>query len=693
MEKLNDMQHLVARQEFNPFLTMEGKGLSKLKLKTSLSFYNQRFNTTFEALGCVGYNPAYKQLTATINIKRPTGYSGSLCANGSFEYVRFYMDYQDGDGWEDMGYVGVNVHDIPTQKGCDSKGEKPINYTVRLPINPKRKFCSTPNLPLVRAVLSWNSVPAANDPNLTRGTYVWSDKKDVQVHIEPLKFFISKFPMLELDDLIYKAILNPEISFSTQSSLNPNFKKALDNAKSTLVPKAYNFGELHKLYEKQEVGPERFGHKLLEQVQSANQLSNTTEINNLFAVNNFKLADILGKWYNLKCNTNYEELLCVGADYNHEALVGTLKIKRPAGYSGNLCSKGSKEYVSFWVQTEENCEWKHAGTTFVNAYDIANIPKDGIYYSVVLPYNFEGLKQNCKSPQVLKVRAILSWNTPPKGFDCSNYGNVVESYVQLQPQTLVGNGPKLVSVGGVSTDFINHVDGLTLAGAKFGFNMNNVTTGSAFAGNIVIQGLSHIYAGQKYKIKLTNLDTGVVKYISDTLILEGFNEVTGKTVYTYVNPVGDEYTYMADHFNTYNVIARFRPETNNKFLIELEHLSVTVDSQIIQMDNQLPALTLNVTDHGDCSHIKKGTLIEGDYGIEEAHLSTFTLSTTAANDNNLTIKSSISGDSTHGGFQFMASNTKNCGMITLIAIPKTIVDSASMHSGVHIHSNICLADK
>jgi hypothetical protein len=35
------------------------------------------------------------QLEATIQIKLPTGYSGSLCNLGSREYVQFYINYSD----------------------------------------------------------------------------------------------------------------------------------------------------------------------------------------------------------------------------------------------------------------------------------------------------------------------------------------------------------------------------------------------------------------------------------------------------------------------------------------------------------------------------------------------------------------------------------------------------------------------
>ena len=71
----------------------------------------QSFETSYEELTCVSYSPKLDRLEATFIVKRPYGYSGDLCTNGSNEYVRFYVDY--GAGWQDVGPASVNVHDIP----------------------------------------------------------------------------------------------------------------------------------------------------------------------------------------------------------------------------------------------------------------------------------------------------------------------------------------------------------------------------------------------------------------------------------------------------------------------------------------------------------------------------------------------------------------------------------------------------
>jgi hypothetical protein len=136
-------------------------------------------NTTYEEITCVGYNLERSQLEATVQIKRPTGYSGDLCSNGSIEYVRFFLDY--GGGWEDQGVVGFNVHDIPNSNDCNQDPTKPLSYVASLKIDPKRRVCRRPVLPRVRAILSWQVVPPP-DPNYPP---VWGNVFEDNIQIKP----------------------------------------------------------------------------------------------------------------------------------------------------------------------------------------------------------------------------------------------------------------------------------------------------------------------------------------------------------------------------------------------------------------------------------------------------------------------------------------------------------------------------
>src|SRR5688500_16808549 len=136
------------------------------KLPSPLQTLIQNRGITFwEQLGCVGYNPELSLLEATITLKRATGYSGNPCTNGSLEYVRFFVDWEDGGGWQDVGVSSVRVHDVSDAPPGD---QHPLAYLVqhRLDDTRRRRPCNTrrPLLPKVRAVLSWNTLPPT-DPN------------------------------------------------------------------------------------------------------------------------------------------------------------------------------------------------------------------------------------------------------------------------------------------------------------------------------------------------------------------------------------------------------------------------------------------------------------------------------------------------------------------------------------------------
>src|ERR1700737_2083251 len=60
------------------------------------------FDTSYEELRCIGYNPDLGLLSATIEIKLPFGFGGDLCSNGSLEYVRFWVSYAGGP-WSNIG--------------------------------------------------------------------------------------------------------------------------------------------------------------------------------------------------------------------------------------------------------------------------------------------------------------------------------------------------------------------------------------------------------------------------------------------------------------------------------------------------------------------------------------------------------------------------------------------------------------
>jgi hypothetical protein len=143
-------------------------------------------NTTYEELTCVGFNPALNLLEATIHIKRPNGYNGTLCTPGSTEYVRFFVNY--GAGWIDVGLASLNAHDIPNTLDCAKQPDKPLSYVVTCPLDPERNNCKHPVLPIVRAILSWQLVPPAGDPNWPP---VWGNVLEQHIQIKPRRLWFG----------------------------------------------------------------------------------------------------------------------------------------------------------------------------------------------------------------------------------------------------------------------------------------------------------------------------------------------------------------------------------------------------------------------------------------------------------------------------------------------------------------------
>lgn len=137
-------------------------------------------DTGYEQLKCVGLDPnGMENLVGILTIKRAYGYLGAQCDAGSQEYVAFWVDWEDGAGWQWAGTAQVNVHDFST---IPPDG---IQYAVAQPINlaPHRKLCDEGVVTArVRAILSWESVPPAWNPDFVP---TWGNRVETRIHIHP----------------------------------------------------------------------------------------------------------------------------------------------------------------------------------------------------------------------------------------------------------------------------------------------------------------------------------------------------------------------------------------------------------------------------------------------------------------------------------------------------------------------------
>ncbi|MXV51178.1 hypothetical protein GS399_09375 [Pedobacter sp. HMF7647] len=646
-------------------------------------------NKYFEELGCIGYHPTTSELTANIQIKQSSGYGGNLCSRGSHEFVRFFLDYGDGI-WLDMGVTAVNVHDIEDAYDCEKALEKPLSYVVRLKIDPKHLICSKPNLPKIRAVLSWNITPPPGNINPPT---IWGDTKEAFIQISPLRILFPTFPLDEIGPLLASAILNPSISLSDIAATTFKGIEKLDLAKQAIAQPKAELSELTAAYANAQVEPERIATKILNETIISKNPAILSVNKDILIKAGIDLTAALKNFASLNGNTSYEQLYCVGADYHQEALVANIQVKKPYGYSGSLCKAGSKEYVGFWIQSPQtDCRWQFVGTSFVNSYDI-ELPEGGLSYSVILPADFSKFRTACSSPTILKVRAVLSWNVPPSDSNPNEvpyWGNIIDSYIQVSPgKQWDGKNPVMITLGGVSVDNIDDISGLTLAGAVLEFNQAPVYNASPFAGIIVLQGLSHPLAGLKYRVKIRNLADGSQYYYNAGLHLLGFDPVTSTIIHPVIYPDADNYYVYQSYLNNIDsILARFSPGTNDLLEITIEHEDGASVSKRIQMDNQLPQISLTV-DRPGCGGYAKGEHITGSFSVYDAYLLNYSLGSSwpaAVVPNNYSGTTNVASS-----FDFDTSGTDNpCGSIGLSATEKTIHDSAWAGYTVYASEVVCL---
>ena len=114
-------------------------------------------DTSYEELKCIGLYPEENFLEAVLEVKRPNGFLGDLCSPGSYEHVRFFIDW-NGDGDyvdmnDDAGVTSVNVHDIPEAR------QVRLCYGLGKRFKALRATCQKPYIVKLRAILSWQQVP------------------------------------------------------------------------------------------------------------------------------------------------------------------------------------------------------------------------------------------------------------------------------------------------------------------------------------------------------------------------------------------------------------------------------------------------------------------------------------------------------------------------------------------------------
>ncbi|WP_346294139.1 hypothetical protein [Sphaerothrix gracilis] len=644
------------RRQFRALLLNNPNYFGNVKTSPFQPVTNIQLNTRYEEIGCVGFQPQFNRLEAVIYINQPAGYGGGICSSGTPEYVRFYLSFDGGATWVDQGYTSFKAYDIPT----GTSGNKRLEYAVSLSVKPPKKFCSIRNLIQARAILSWNAVPPADEPNFAP---VWGDVHDTHIQVDSLKLIV-------IDDLLQAA----------QVKLPPQLANIVDlsQAVPAAQPKALEVAELKQLYQEKNVEPHRYALTQLQtlvkqpaaiaSLQAANFPGVFTDLD----IDLPNLGDLL---FPTDGSTRYEELECIGLNREQDTLVGILRIKQSAGYSGGPCTQGSREYVTFWADFDDNGTFETClGTTSVQVYDIEQIPEAGLEYSVFLPVDFTQYRQPCQQgAKLVKIRAILSWQSPPP---CSNpnyvpvWGNREETLIQIKPGIFTPpdiHTPIIQTAGSMDVDDISSSTGLANGPAALaGFTAID----SPFGGVVILTGhlanttdISQGAANLKYRVEVSNDGFLTFQTVNNSFTLGRDRLLNGiwsdlPSVTQSVDAEGF-YEYQEDLiggpgnpqiFPVGNVLARW----NTAGLSGLWQIRIRAKDPAdpgpvwfsnvvtVRLDNIAPSVALSITSGGgNCADFTIGDLISGTYSATDEHFGSLRL---------MVLPDEVGGSPTGGAF-------------------------------------------
>lgn len=566
--------------------------------------------THYEELACVGYHPQQERLEAVVYVYQPSGYGGGICGPGTPEYVRFYLSSDDGASWQDQGMTSFQAHDIPE----GTEGKKRLEYAVSLAIQPQRKLCFSDLLIRVRAILSWNNPPPANQPGWVP---VWGNVREANIQVEPRRF-----------------IFLPEILEVAKLKVPPQLAEVVDlDLPLQTQTKLLGAAELAVQYRGKDVPAHRFAFKEISAFVSANASLSAESFAQLLPGIDFhpEITDLL--FPKTDGDTRYEELKCIGLDPNHpDTLVGVIQVKKSSGYSGGPCTDGSREYVTFWGDFDGTGSFETClGTAQVQVYDLPDIPDGGVFYAVRLPVDLSSYRRPCKQgPRVVPIRAILSWNV---AVPCTNpnqvptWGNREETLINIAPSASAPAG-KIAILGGIPVSHIDAFTGLTTDTAVFATNNlhpDSLGRPCPFGGIVTVQGVPLL--GHTYKIEVTP-DGGVAP---TAVVTELVLTRSDGTTFTHNADSSGRFTYRDFTENVNSLLARWQSSGDEKWQVKLSTFDgdnlVGTDTRLIQLDNTPPEASIMITTGiGDCGKFPIDTRLEGNFVARDAYFGSYGLS-------------------------------------------------------------------
>jgi hypothetical protein len=681
--------HAKERGSFKALLLTNPNYFGNLTASEFLPVLSISGNTFYEELACVGYHPQQLRLEAVVYIHQPSGYGSDVCGPGSPEYVRFYLSFDNGVSWFDQGMTSFQAFNIPE----GTEGGKRLEYAVQLPTRLIGNRCAFNNMIRVRAILSWNNPPPADQPNWPP---VWGNVREATVMMEPRRLLI--FNDL-LDTLQVKAktsiqeLVPLDLPIETQTKTLSAVELAAHYKGKDVPVHRFAFKEISNFVSgKTNVSPEAFTKILPGIVIDAN---------------------LVGKLFPTDGDISFEELKCIGLDPNSpDTLVGVIQVKKSVGYSGGPCTSGSSEYVTFWADFDGNGSFETClGTASVRVYDV-DVPQQGIYYAVRLPVNLNSHRQPCKQgPKVVRIRAILSWNSPVPCSDPNKvptWGNREETLINIAPVAGAPAG-KIAILGGIPVSFINNSTGLTTPDAVFATNNlppdnpdGDLSTADGrpcpFAGRVTVQGAPLL--GHSYKVEVTPAGGGAPTAVVTKLVL---NRQNGTKFDHFANPVTLRFDYVDFTDNVNSLLAQWDSTGDDRWIVKLSTFDsagffVGQDQHVIQLDNTWPEASIEITSGtGDCGKFTIGDQLSGKFVARDNYLSHYSLDVEpdvnpagvgVPSPNSDLVNTAIAPGDT---WTLDTTGMRSCGyVIRVAASDRAILDSQSVGHSSGDSSGFCL---
>jgi hypothetical protein len=260
------------------------------------------------------------------------------------------------------------------------------------------------DIPLLPTILSWCEWPGADSQEREP---TWGSARAERTEME--NFALISLPIAKI-----KLAINPV------QSINAGEPRELTQA------------ELHRLYANTAVPRHRYLAPALATAAASPELA-PHPAKWIAGLSENDLSSVVDAWLKTNGNTDYEQLHCIGLEAKSRRLTAVFALKEGRGYGGGPSTAGSREYVAFWADWGSGFQYE--GTTSVAVHDFRNLPPAGLEYSVSLPIDLQSRLRHCgPETKTIKVRAVLSWNTPPSAVDAKAavvWGDSMESRIPL----------------------------------------------------------------------------------------------------------------------------------------------------------------------------------------------------------------------------------------------------------------------